>query len=60
MLPASRPAEAPPREVAGEPDASKPNGNEADPAPQPAAQKAPVVNPPKKKRRQTGAFQIFR
>jgi hypothetical protein len=60
MLPASRPAEAPPREVADEPDASKPNGNKADPAPQPAAQKALVVNPPKKKRRQTGAFQIFR
>jgi hypothetical protein len=51
ILPTPRPAEAPPREVADEPEASKPNGNAADPAPEQAAQKPPAENPPKKKRR---------
>jgi hypothetical protein len=49
MLPAQRPEEAPPRAVADEPEA-KPNGGEADPAPEQPAEKSPD-NPPKKKRR---------
>jgi hypothetical protein len=56
MLPSPRPAEAPPHEVADEPETTKLNGNEADPAPEQAAPKPPADNPPKKKRRQTGAF----
>jgi hypothetical protein len=50
MLPEPRPPEAPPREVADEPAAAKPDGNEAEPAPDQAAQK-PVDHPPTKKRR---------
>jgi hypothetical protein len=50
MMPVPRPAEAPPREMVGEPDAANPNG-EADPAPDQSAQKPAVDNPPKKKRR---------
>ena len=52
MLPASRPEEAPPRAVADEPEAAKPNGSEGGPAAragdantsgrQPANEKAPV------------------
>jgi hypothetical protein len=49
MLPAARPAEAPPRETADEPDDAKSNG-EGDPATEQTVQK-PVDNPPKKKRR---------
>jgi hypothetical protein len=49
MLPAPRPEEAPPRAVADEPEA-KPNGGEADPAPEQPAEKS-SDNPPKKKRR---------
>jgi hypothetical protein len=48
MLPASRPEEAPPREVAGEGDAAKPDGA-ADPAPAQTVQKPDTK--PKKKRR---------
>jgi hypothetical protein len=60
MLPAPRPAEAPPREVADEPEAAKPGGKEAEPAPEQTAQKHPADKPAKKKRRHSGAFQIFR
>lgn len=51
MLPASRPEEAPPRAVADEPEAAKPNGGEADPAPRQPAEKSSADNPPTKKRR---------
>jgi hypothetical protein len=50
MLPEPRPAEAPPREIADEPDAAKASGSEADPAADQSAQK-PSDNPPRKKRR---------
>jgi hypothetical protein len=50
MLPAARPAEAPAREMADEPEAAKPDG-EADPAPEQAVQKPVPDNPAKKKRR---------
>jgi hypothetical protein len=49
MLPPARPAEAPPRAVADEPEA-KQNGAEADPAPEQPPEKS-SDNPPKKKRR---------
>ena len=50
MLPEPRPPEAPPREVADEPAAARSNGNETEPAPDPAAQ-VPADRPPTKKRR---------
>ena len=49
MLPAPRPAEAPPRAVAEEPEAAEPN--EADPASERAPEKPSAGNPPMKKRR---------
>ena len=51
MLPASRPVEAPPRAVADESEAEKPNGSEAGPPPEQPAQKPAADNPPTKKRR---------
>jgi hypothetical protein len=52
MLPASRPAEAPRREVADEPEGAKPNSEAAEPAsPAQTPQKPVADNPPKKKRR---------
>lgn len=50
MLPAERPVEAPPRQMADEPEAAKSNGG-SDPAAEPAAQKPAADNPLKKKRR---------
>jgi hypothetical protein len=50
MLPEPRPAEAPPREVAPEPDAAKATGDEANPAANQSAQK-PAAESSKKKRR---------
>lgn len=50
MLPVARPAEAPPRAMAEEPDAANSDGN-ADPVPDQSAQKPAADNPPKKKRR---------
>ena len=50
VLPEPRPPEAPPREVADEPAAAKPDGIEAEPGPDHAAQK-PADHPPTKKRR---------
>jgi hypothetical protein len=50
MLPPARPAEAPPRAVADEPEAT-PNGSEADPASAQPAEKSSADTPPKKKRR---------
>ena len=51
MLPVPRPEEAPPRAVADEPEAAKPNGSEADPAPQQPVEKSSTGSPPTKKRR---------
>jgi len=51
ILPAGRPEEAPPREVAAKPDAEKPDPGEADPDAKPAAEKPPGDKPPTKKRR---------
>jgi hypothetical protein len=49
-LPAPRPADAP-RAVTDEPEAEKPDGSEANPPPEQAAQKPAADNPPTKKRR---------
>ena len=51
MLPAPRPAEAPPREVADESESAKPSGEGVEPASGKTAQKPAVENPAKKKRR---------
>jgi hypothetical protein len=51
MLPNPRPAEAPPRAVADEPEAAKPNDTEADPSPEQPVEKSSAGNPPTKKRR---------
>jgi hypothetical protein len=51
ILPAARPADAPPRAVADGPEATKPHGNEADPAPEQPAEKSSAGTPPTKKRR---------
>jgi hypothetical protein len=50
VLPASRPAEAPPRAGTDGPDAVKPAAGETDSSGQPA-EKPPANNPPTKKRR---------
>ena len=58
LLPAERPEEAPPREVAAKPDAARPNAAKSDAA-EPDAEAEPVPQPkprPTKKRRRTGAF----
>jgi hypothetical protein len=46
MLPAGRPEEAPPREVAAKPDREKPASDEADPNANPPAEKPPAEKPP--------------
>jgi hypothetical protein len=52
ILPAARPAEAPSRLVADDPEAAKPNGgSDTDPAPEQPAQKPAVDQPPTKKHR---------
>jgi hypothetical protein len=65
LLPAERPEEAPPREVAAKSDAVKPESPPSDggkpaksdsAAPEPPATKPAATKPTKKKRRQTGAF----
>jgi hypothetical protein len=62
LLPAERPEEAPPREVAAKSDAAKPesppsDGGKPDAAKSDdAATEPPATKPAKKKRRQTGAF----
>jgi hypothetical protein len=62
LLPAERPEEAPPREVAAKSDAAKPesplsDGGKPDAAKSDsAASEPPATKPAKKKRRQTGAF----
>jgi hypothetical protein len=62
LLPAERPEEAPPREVAAKSDAAKPerppsDGGKPDAAKSDsAAPEPPATKPAKKKRRQTGAF----
>jgi hypothetical protein len=58
LLPAGRPEEAPPRELAAKPDAVKPGAAKPDAA-EPEAEVEPVPEPkprPTKKRRRTGAF----
>jgi hypothetical protein len=58
LLPAERPEDAPPREVAAKPDAAKPNAAKPDAA-EPDADAEPVPQPkprPTKKRRGAGAF----
>jgi hypothetical protein len=58
LLPAERPEEAPPREVAAKPEAAKPGAASQDAA-QPEAEEEPVPQPkprPAKKRRRAGAF----
>jgi hypothetical protein len=58
LLPAGRPEEAPPREVAAKPDATRPAAAKPDAAePDAEAEPVPVPKPrPTKKRRQAGAF----
>ena len=51
MLPAPRPAEAPPRHVADESEGAKPDGDGAEPGAGQTAQKPAADNLPKKKRR---------
>jgi hypothetical protein len=58
LLPAERPEEAPPREVAAKPEAEKPGAARQDAA-EPEAEEEPVPQPkprPAKKRRRAGAF----
>jgi hypothetical protein len=58
LLPAERPEEAPPREVAAKPDAARPAAAKPDAA-EPDAEAEPVSEPkprPTKKRRRAGAF----
>jgi hypothetical protein len=58
LLPAERPEDAPPREVAAKPDATRPAAAKPDAAePDAEAEPVPVPKPrPTKKRRQAGAF----
>lgn len=51
MLPAERPQDAPPREVAAKPDTAKPASDEADPSAKPQTEKLATDKPPTKKRR---------
>jgi hypothetical protein len=51
LLPAERPDEAPPRQVAATPDAAKPDGVPPDSGGKSPTDKAPASNPPTKKRR---------
>ena len=58
LLPAERPDEAPPREIAAKPEAGKPTGARKDAA-EPEVEEEPVPEPkprPVKKRRRAGAF----
>ena len=64
LLPADRPEDAPPREVAEKPDAlkqdsSKPDAAKPD-ASEPKATPSPETRKPTKKRRRTGAFELRR
>jgi Extensin-like protein C-terminus len=54
MLPASRPAEAPPHEIADAPE-EKPNDGKTETTSEPAAKKPASGSSPKKKHRRTGA-----
>jgi hypothetical protein len=56
LLPAARPDEAPPREVAAKPDAAKDEPAKDDAAKEQTTPVPAAVTPPAKKRRKTGAF----